>query len=239
MSLNISGPAKVMTVLLDLDGVLMDHRRAALEAVRGWLGERATPAIVDAWFVAQDRRLAEWRDGSATWEEQRRNRLRDVLPLIGEPVGSDGELDELFASGYLSAYQRSWHAFEDAAPALAALTASGIRLAVLTNGSEHQQTAKLRAIGLLDAVDPVFTAEALGVRKPDSRAFLIACDRLGVAPDTVLYVGDEFEVDVLGARSAGLHAVLLDRFGTAPPEETAVIRSLTELLPRLGALVSR
>lgn len=231
MSLNISGSAKVTTVLLDLDGVLMDHRRAALEAVRGWLGERATPEIVDAWFVAQDRRLAEWRDGTSTWQDQRRNRLRDVLPLVGEPIGSDAELDELFASGYLRAYERAWHAFEDAAPALAALTAAGVRLAVLTNGSEQQQTAKLRSIGLLDGVGPVFTAEAIGARKPDPRAFLIVCDRLGVAPDTVLYVGDEYEVDVLGAQSAGVHAVLLDRFGSAPTEETAVIHALTDLLP--------
>jgi putative hydrolase of the HAD superfamily len=236
VSLRISGSAEVSTVLLDLDGVLMDHRRAAQDAVRWWLGERATRAVVDAWFTAQDRRLAEWRAGTATWQEQRRNRLRDVLPLLGEPVGSDDELDRLFATGYLPAYERAWQAFDDAAPTLAALAGAGLRLAVLTNGSEHQQTAKLRTIGLLNAVGPVFTAEAIGARKPDPRAFLIACERLGVPPGSVLHVGDEHEVDVLGARSAGLHAVLLDRFGTAPVGEIAVIHSLTELL---AAVVSR
>jgi len=40
-------------------------------------------------------------------------------------------------------------------------------------------------------------------------------------------------VDVLGARAAGLAAVLLDRSGTAPPQESEVIRSLAELPPLL------
>jgi putative hydrolase of the HAD superfamily len=223
------GSANLSTVLLDLDGVLMDHHGAAIAAVHAWLGDRATPDVVTAWFAAQDRRIAEWRSGTATWEEQRRNRIRDVLPLLGEPIGSDAELDDLFATGYLPAYEQSWRAFDDAAPALAALTAAGVRLAVLTNGSELQQTKKLRATGLADVVGPVFTAGALGLRKPDPRAFLTACERLGVAPGSVLYVGDEYEVDVLGARAAGLSAVLLDRDGTAPAQETRVIGSLAEL----------
>lgn len=219
-------------MLLDLDGVLMDHERAAREALHAWLGGRATPQVVDAWFRSMEVRLAEWRAGTATWAEQRRNRLRDVLPLLGEPVGDDAALDARFASGYLAAYERCWEAFDDAAPALAALTGAGYRLGVLTNGSEAQQRDKLRAIGLLDAVGAVFTAEGIGVPKPDPRAFRIACERLEAAPAAVLHVGDQHEVDVLGARSAGLHAVLLDRDGSAPPDEPAVIHSLSAL-PRL------
>lgn len=223
-------------MLLDLDGVLLDHRGAAREAVHAWLGERATPTVVDAWFRAQDARLAEWRAGTATWQEQRRNRLRDLLPLLGEPLGDDAELDRLFESGFLAAYERCWRAFEDAPSALAALAAADLRIGVLTNGSEQQQIAKLRAIGLLDAVGPVCTAEAIGVRKPDPLAFLIACERLEVPPGSVLYVGDEHEVDVLGARAAGLRAALLDRDGTAPPEETVVLGSLADVLPLLDRL---
>jgi putative hydrolase of the HAD superfamily len=229
VSLSRSGSADVTTVLLDLDGVLMDHRRAAHDAVRSWLGEQATPAVLAAWFTAQDVRLAEWRAGASTWQEQRRNRLRDVLPLLGAPVGDDDALDELFATGYGAAYRRSWHGYDDAAPALAAVTEAGHRLAVLTNGAEGQQQAKLHAVGLAEAVGPIFTAEALGLRKPDPRAFLTVCERLGSPPGSVLYVGDEHEIDVLGARSAGLRAVLLDRLGTAPPDETEVIHSLGEL----------
>jgi putative hydrolase of the HAD superfamily len=231
------GSAKPSAVLLDLDGVLIDHRTAARDAVRAWLGDRATPAVETAWFAAQDRRLAEWRRGEATWQEQRRARLRDVLPLLGEEPGSDAELDALFASGYAAAYARSWRAFPDAAPALEALGAAGLRPAVLTNGAEDVQARKLEVTGLRDLVGDVVTAEALGVAKPAPAAFLGACERLGLDPATTLYVGDEHEVDVLGARAAGLHAVLLDRDGDAPPEERAVIRSLAELPALLPLLL--
>jgi putative hydrolase of the HAD superfamily len=152
-----------------------------------------------------------------------------VLPLLDEPIGTDEQLDALFASGYLAAYERSWRAFDDAAPALAALTAAGYRLGVLTNGSDAQQRQKLRAIGLLEAVGPVWSAEAIGVAKPHPEAFRIACSGLAEPPASVLYVGDQHDIDVLGARSAGLPAVLLDRDGSAPPGETAVIHSLAEL----------
>ena len=40
-----------------------------------------------------------------------------------------------------------------------------------------------------------------------------ALQRAGVAPDEVLHVGDTFSTDVVGARAAGMRAVLLDPFG--------------------------
>lgn len=217
------------TVLLDLDGVLMDHRAAVRAALRRWLGDRATPAFEAAWFAAQDLRLAEWRAGISTWQEQRRDRLRDVLPLLGRAVGTPEELDAVFAEGFLVAYGSSWRAFPDARLALDSLRANGFGLAVLTNGSEQQQMDKLRVIGLADAVGPVFTAEAIGAAKPAPKAFLAACDALAADPATVLYVGDKYEVDVLGARAVGMHAVLLDRDGTAPAGEGAVITTLADL----------
>jgi len=229
VSADPSGSARITTVLLDLDGVLMDHRTAMREGVHAWLGDRATPAVLAAWSRATEVHLAEWRAGTSSWADQRRNRLRDVLPLLGEPVGTDEELDAVFAAGYLAAYERAWRGYDDVVPALGALRAAGHRLGVLTNGSERQQRAKLRALDLIDLVGPVFTAEGVGAPKPDPRAFLAACAGLGVAPEEVLYVGDEHGTDVLGARGAGLSAVLLDRFGSAPPEEAAVITSLAAL----------
>lgn len=217
------------TVLLDLDGVLMDHRGAVRAALRDWLGDRATPSFEAAWFASEQTHLARWRAGASTWQEQRRDRLRDILPLLGEPVGTADELDRMFASRYLPAYERSWRSFPDAAPALAALRAAGTGVAVLTNGSEEQQNGKLRSIGLAEMVGPVFTAEGVGAAKPDRRAFLAACDALAVDPASVLYVGDEYEVDVLGARAAGLNAVLLDRDGAAPADEDQVVTTLADL----------
>jgi FMN phosphatase YigB (HAD superfamily) len=49
----------------------------------------------------------------------------------------------------------------------------------------------------------------LGIEKPDPRIFQAALQALRVAPEEALYVGDLYEVDVLGAQSAGIEAVLV------------------------------
>ena len=79
-------------MLLDLDGVLMDHRTAMREGVHAWLGDRATPEVIAAWSRATEAHLAAWRAGEVSWAEQRRNRLRDVLPLLGEPVDANQDV---------------------------------------------------------------------------------------------------------------------------------------------------
>jgi putative hydrolase of the HAD superfamily len=119
-------------------------------------------------------------------------------------------------------------------PALTRLRRLGLALAVLTNGSSAQQHAKVRAIGLLDRVDLVVTSEELDVAKPDPRAYLRTCDRLSVAPEEVLHVGDRHDLDVVGARAAGLQALHLDRDGKEQETSGSRIASLLELSPRLA-----
>jgi putative hydrolase of the HAD superfamily len=221
----------VQAVVFDLDGTLLDHHGAVRQALHGWLpllGVTASPDLLAAWLRAEDRHFPAWRAGRTSFAEQRRRRLRDFLPLIGLEPGEDEHLDRVF-EGYLACYQAAWTAFEDVAPALALLRARSIPAAVLTNGTEEQQHAKLRAVGLLDALGPVLTAEALGVAKPDPAAYLLTCRCLGLSPDTVLHVGDLHDLDVLAARAAGLQAVHLDRAGSGPLEEPCRISSLREL----------
>ena len=224
-------------VLLDLDGTLFDHATAALQGQRAWfdaLGRRSTPALEAAWTVAEQRHFRSWREGEISFDEQRRRRLREVLPLLGLPVGDDSELDLLFAQGYLRAYRDAWCAFDDVEPALRAIHAAGLRTAVLTNGTREQQNAKIDALGLTGRLGPVVTSEELGVAKPRPEAFLRVCDRLGVRPHDTLYVGDDHAVDVLAARAAGLRAVHLDRTGAGPSCETARMGSLRELAAHLA-----
>lgn len=236
-------------ILFDLDGTLLDHDGAVRAALDVWLptlSGAATSssawttehhdAVVAAWFDAETRHFTRWRTGEVSFAEQRRARLRDVLPVAGQAdaVGaSDDELDALF-SGYLAAYEGSWRLFDDVIPALESLQHSGFRLAMLTNGTEEQQGSKVERTGLGPWLETVFTAEGLGVAKPSADAFRLSCEALDVAPDRILYVGDNPVVDVRGALDAGLGAVHLDRPGTNVVDPAQRIRSLTELPARLG-----
>ena len=227
---------RLAAVVFDLDGTLFDHPSAARAGLREWvtsLGREWTPQLQAAWVEAEERNFRAWREGEVGFAEQRRRRLREVLPLLDLPVGDDDELDAQFTQGFLRAYERAWAGYDDVEDALAAVRAAGLRTAVLTNGPREQQNAKIAAIGLTGRLGPVLTAEELGVAKPRPAAFLAACERLGVPPAAALYVGDEHAVDVLGARAAGLRAVHVDRTGAGPLDEAARVGSLRELAVHL------
>lgn len=148
----------------------------------------------------------------------------------GEQVGSDLELDEVFV-GYLTAYESSWQAYPDVHGCLAALEALGMPLAVLSNGDDAQQRKKLELIGVAEHFARVFTAASLGVAKPQPEAYLCTARELGVSPGACLYVGDDYELDVVAARAAGWQALHLDRTGRGV--ETGALTTLAEVPGRL------
>jgi putative hydrolase of the HAD superfamily len=204
----------VKAVIFDLDDTLFDHSSSVVATLQTWiphLGGTPTDELVAQWFVVERRNFDLWLAGTVSHQDQRRGRLRDFLPLIDHPVpASNEELDELFA-GFLERYQQSWAAFPDAEPALKLAKSNGWRIGVLTNGSTLQQNAKLAGIGLAGYVDVVSTSEGLGFSKPASQAYHLTCEALGVDPAETLMIGDNLELDVLGARAAGLTAEHLDR----------------------------
>jgi FMN phosphatase YigB (HAD superfamily) len=80
-----------------------------------------------------------------------------------------------------------------------------------------------------------------GHRKPEPEIFLDALDRVGVAPEQNLMVGDNLTADCIGARRVGMQAALIEREtpeGDAAELETLPmgiirVKNLTQLLPML------
>jgi putative hydrolase of the HAD superfamily len=111
-------------------------------------------------------------------------------------------------------------------------------LAVVTDAQSAYARAELHQVGLLDYFDPIVVSGEVGFRKPDRRLFLRATDRLGVAPEHTLYVGNDMHRDIYGAREAGLATVMFDseqgkkEYRGCVPDHR--ITDLRELLPILG-----
>lgn len=111
---------------------------------------------------------------------------------------------------------------------LAALKSRGYRLGVVSNADGRVRTLLDRA-GLSDFLELVVDSAETGLEKPDPRIFLAAAGRLGLPPGDCVYVGDIYEIDVRGARAAGLEAILI---GTSPaPEPVTRVPDLVSLLP--------
>lgn len=226
-------------ILFDLDGTLLDHEgssaAAVLDALATWLPgvEVDDEAVVARWSELERVHMAEYLAGSIDFHEQRRRRLRAFLATYGGiGLSHDAEADATFAV-YASSYERSWRAFDDVGPALSRLAATGAAVAILTNGDRVQQTAKVTSMALPIDVTVLVPAD-VGAAKPSPLAFVRACEMLGWAPDEVVYVGDNFEVDVRGSAEAGLSACWLNRSGGPVPDGVPVphtrLTSLSELV---------
>jgi len=83
--------------------------------------------------------------------------------------------------------------------------------------------------------DQVIVSVELGIRKPRKEIFVEALNRLNLEAHEVIYVGDNYQIDILGSLNAGLQAVWLNKKGEEPkeggPAPAYIISDLSELLP--------
>jgi putative hydrolase of the HAD superfamily len=119
-------------------------------------------------------------------------------------------------------------------PALETMRARGLRLVVVSNANGTLR-AHLDRLDLTRRFDCVLDSADEGVEKPDARFFDIALQRSGAARDTTIHVGDLYHVDVVGARNAGLRGALLDEADLRPDADCPRVRTLDELVTRIGA----
>jgi putative hydrolase of the HAD superfamily len=88
----------------------------------------------------------------------------------------------------------------------------------------------LHAHEITRLMDFVVASAVVGSSKPHRDIFLYALGRADVRAEETVYVGDSYLADVLGSRGAGLHPVLIDREGKAPPIDAPVVSVLTDVL---------
>ena len=156
-----------------------------------------------------------------------------ILTAAGVPLsnGTAAALEEL------QDYHREHNLWEfvpsNVVPALQALRRRGLQLAVVSNAN-GTLCAHMQRLGLASLIDCVLDSCDLGVEKPDPRMFRIALDRSGADADTTIHVGDLYEVDVVGARAAGIRGVLLDEAGLYHDVDCPRVRSLDDLVQEVS-----
>lgn len=112
---------------------------------------------------------------------------------------------------------------------------AGLRLAVVSNADGTVEHA-LSKQGLREHFEIVVDSGRVGFEKPDPRIFRHTLDAMGVTAQETLHIGDIFDVDIIGARSAGLHALLLDPFGDWDHVDCDRLRDLSELADQITSL---
>lgn len=222
----------ILAVTIDLDDTLWPVMPALERADReldNYLRQHY-PLVAQRWPIPALRQLrasvaAERTDLAHDFTAQRYITMQRAFDACGINEAPLDTLWEIFATA-----RNNVELYPDALPALERLR-DALPVASLTNGN-----ADLQRIGLHLHFAHRISAREMGVAKPDARIFLAAAELLGIAPENILHVGDDPELDVVGAREAGLRTAWINRAGHPWP---ATLGSAPDLdLRDLASLVA-
>ncbi|MGH9237896.1 MAG: HAD family hydrolase [Vicinamibacterales bacterium] len=217
----------IQAVVFDLDGTLLDRRRSFERcAWDQWsrFSHVLRPVQPDEYVQTLIRVDG---DGYAPRSEL----FTGLLAALGLPP----DLADTLLIDYRARFPSACLLFPDVLRTLAALRASGRTIGLITNGSVRMQSRKLEWLFPPSTFDVVLISGAERVHKPDPEIFRRALARLRVDPERSVFVGDSPEVDIAGARRAGMWAVWRrDPTVSRPVEADAAIEEVGDLLPLLG-----
>lgn len=164
-----------------------------------------------------------------------------IRRVLGELYGPDCRVDPSEVARLNRRFQDLFVESIDPVPETRELFSrlrSGVRLGVVSNYPCGEAIRRsLRRVGLDDVLDPVVVSGDVGFVKPHDRVFRVALDAMGLPAERVLFVGDRWDADMLGAHRVGMptcHHVgftsdgdWAERYETYRPD--FVIRRLEEL----------
>ena len=102
--------------------------------------------------------------------------------------------------------------FDDVLPVLNELKGKGFILGLISN-VDSDITPLLDKLGLSQLLQAVVTSQETGYMKPQPKIFKKAARQAGIQVSEAMYIGDQYQIDVIGAKKAGMQGVLLDRNG--------------------------
>ncbi|MDP6102601.1 MAG: HAD family hydrolase [Dehalococcoidia bacterium] len=164
-------------------------------------------ALADAHMAHEVAELPLWERDT----QGRNDFFAEYQRLIFQGAGKEVSLElALKVISRVRQFSYGYALFDDVLPTLAVLKDMGFTLALLSNNDEDINKL-CNDLGLFPHMDFAISAQEVGSVKPYPPIFIQALRRAEVEPQETLYVGDQYETDVKGARGVGIHPVLLDR----------------------------
>ncbi|HEX6345757.1 HAD-IA family hydrolase [Umezawaea sp.] len=185
-------------VLFDFSGTLFDDK-SVLDPARATIGDDTITRVLS---VVDSPEGIEARRGCDVSRERHRAVWTTLIAEAG-PYST-----EVVGAIYRALTDpAAWTPYPDTARVVTALHERGVRVGVVSNIGWDIRPA-LADAGVLDVLDTVVLSCEHGVEKPDPALFALACDKLGLEPGSVLYVGDDPVKDGAAVR-AGMPVYLL------------------------------
>lgn len=156
---------------------------------------------------------------------------KELVRKIFEPWGNFAHFDEYFSElfAYFSRAD-AWSLYPETAETLSGLRNRGFILEVVSN-FDSRLFGLLEGLGIVSCFDSIVISSQVGHAKPAPEIFHTALALHHLNAEEALHVGDSPGKDVVGASSAGLTGVLLDRHGSSVLNSSPRVRNLTEIFP--------
>ena len=226
---------KYKHLFFDLDHTLWDfdaNARATLEQLHIDLdlvskGVHDFELFHKNYLQHNEKLWARYRNGYIKQEELRLKRM--WLTLLDFKIADEAlarQLNELF----LQLLPARTILFPDTKEVLQYLTNKGYQLYLITNGFEETQHSKLKYSGLNVFFKEIITSEGSNSLKPQKEIFDFAMAKAKASVTESIMIGDSLEVDIAGARNAGMDQVHVN-YNDAPQDikPTYTVRALKEL----------
>lgn len=158
----------------------------------------------------------------------KRKFLLDYNKKILTNLGLGNNLDSLAIEINNEFKKAHWKLFFDTKAVLEKLRKRGFRLAILANWEKtlHDICKKLD----IDHYFKLILASAdIGIEKPNPEFFKFALSRLKMDPEETMHIGDDYKLDVIGARGAKIKPVLIDRHGFYTGKDVVAIKTLNQI----------
>jgi len=221
-------------IFFDLDHTLWDFERNAEEAKKELyerhrlrlLGIPSYEEFREKYIGINAGLWALYRDDMIKKDDLNFKRFYLTLREFGI---DDRALGSLMASGFIEEISNKTYLFPYAKEILEYLYPK-YPLYIITNGFEEVQFSKLKNSGMDKYFTTIITSEEAGVKKPDPAIFLFSLNKTGAVAGESLMVGDDLEVDILGAKVAGMDQLLVNHEGNVHDVEvTFEVRTLKEI----------
>lgn len=221
-------------IFFDLDHTLWDFERNAEETKRELytnlaLEARGVPsyaAFREKYLVINSGLWALYREGKI--EKDDLNFKRFYLTLCEFGV-DDAALGKKMAADFIEGISLKTYLFPYAMELLRYLSLK-YRLYVITNGFEEVQFSKLKNSGMGHFFTNIITSEEAGVKKPEKAIFDYALRKTGAVAGESIMIGDDLEVDIRGAREAGIDQIYVNHENVPHQSEaTYEVFSLEEI----------
>jgi len=194
----------VEAIVFDAYGTIFDVHAAVMHHA-GTLGALAQP-VSDLWRAKQ----LEY-----TWIRTLSGRYASFWQLTEEALTYALQTlapDHLaLRNGLLEAY-RDLDAYPDATDALAAIRATGLKTAILSNGDKSMLDRAVSSSGLSESFDSLISVEDIRTYKTSPSAYRLVEQQMGIKPEATAFVSSN-RWDIAGASVAGFHCLWLNRSG--------------------------